>query len=113
MDQKTPTTAQPVTTAGGGSKAPAIVALVLGVISLITVGVFFVSLPLAIIAVILAIIALVKRRPGKGLAIAGLITGGIAVLLFPIVLMITMAAYQGISERAQEAAQEAQQRAAQ
>lgn len=84
--------------------------MILGIGSLVLALLFFVSLPAAIAAIILGIMTLVKHRPGKGMAIAGIITGGLALLVIPILLTITIAAYNGVTEKAKSAVQAAQQK---
>jgi len=81
--------------------------LILGISALVLALVIFISLPAAIVAVILGIMALVKRRPGKGMALAGVITGGLALIIIPIVFTIALVAYNGITERANKAVQTA------
>lgn len=73
----------------GSSKALAIVSLVLGIISLVcccwsagVVGILFSGA-----AVVCGIIAVAKHQAGKGMAIGGLICGGVALLL-SIIMMI-------------------------
>lgn len=85
-----------------GSQALSTWSLVLGIIALVLAIVFFVSIPTAIVAVILGSIVLVKHRPGKGKALAGIITGGIALLVIPIFLVITLVAFNGISNTAKD-----------
>lgn len=90
--------AEPEPAKQGGYKGVAIAALVCGIVSLVCcpaaccgtcVGSF--DILLAIAAVVLGIIALVKAFEGKGMAIAGIVCGGIA-LLGLIITLISSAA---------------------
>lgn len=93
-----------------GSKAMAVWSLVLAIIGFLTGLLFFISAPLAIIALILGIIVLAKKRSGKGLAIASVIVAGITLLMLPFTMAIVFTAYNGVQEKAQQNVQEAQQR---
>jgi prepilin-type processing-associated H-X9-DG protein len=63
-----------------GGKGLAVTSMVLGLVGLPTCL-------LSIVAVILGIVSLAKKRPGKGFAITGIITGALGVLLvFPFVV---------------------------
>lgn len=69
-----------------GSKGLSIAALIMGILSMLCCCIGF---PFAIVGIILAIIVLVKGKNGKGLAIAGLITSGIT-LIISIITAISM-----------------------
>lgn len=87
-------------------KGLAIAALILAIVSVVLSLFWFIAAPLAIAAIIMAIVSLVKKRGGKGMSIAGLIVGGVALLIFiPIGIAITLQAYKGITEKAQNQAQ--------
>ena len=101
-----PAAVQPVHHGGSGL---AITSMVLGIVSVVLFIVWFVALPLAITAVVLGIISLVKRRPGKGMSIAGLATGGFALLLAAFFAVITLVAYVGINQRANESQRQAEE----
>ena len=82
----------------------AIASLVLGILSL-CVGICVTGIP----AIIFGIIALVRigKTPGlggQGLAITGLITGGIGTVMAPIVLAIMLPAFVGARDKAREVA---------
>lgn len=83
----------------------AIASLVLGILSLFC-GTFITGIP----AIILGIIALVRigKTPalgGQGLAIAGLVTGGVGtVFITPIIVAIMLPAFVGAREKAREVA---------
>lgn len=53
-----------------------IAALVLGIVSLVLLCAWVVSIPCSILAIIFGILGI--KKPGKGMAIAGIITGSIA-----------------------------------
>ena len=63
-----------------------IASLVLGIVSLVTWCMTIVSIPCAILALVFGILGV--RKPGKGMAIAGLITSGISILIWVIVFNI-------------------------
>ncbi|MBP0977042.1 MAG: DUF4190 domain-containing protein [Oscillospiraceae bacterium] len=65
-----------------GSKGLSVAALIFGILGILCCCVGF---PFAIIGLILAIIALAKRKAGKGLAVAGLITSLITLIISAIV----------------------------
>lgn len=65
-----------------GSKGLSVAALIFGILGIVCCCIGF---PFAIIGLILAIIALAKRKAGKGLAIAGLITSLITLIVSTIV----------------------------
>ncbi len=63
-----------------GSKAMSIVALVLGILAFLGCYCYCSALPFGIISIILAIIVIVKKKNGKGMAIASLILSIISVI---------------------------------
>ena len=70
-----------------GSAGLAIASMVLGIVALVLSCCFyFISIPCAIIAVILGAVSLKGHKPGKGMAIAGLVTAIIS--LIPAVIVI-------------------------
>jgi len=70
----------------GGHTGFAIASLVLGILSLILCCCFGLNFVIAIPALILGTIALAKRYSGKGMAIAGIIISGIAILITSMML---------------------------
>lgn len=62
-----------------------IAAMVLGIVSLVTWCAWFISIPCAILALIFGILGV--KKPGKGMAIAGTITGGIALAIWVIMFI--------------------------
>jgi len=72
------------------SKSPAIVCMVMGIISFILANFSPFFITIAGIAFMIGITALKRKRPGKGMVIAGIVTSGISLLyaLYLIVLAI-------------------------
>lgn len=70
----------------GPGKGLAIAALILGIIGLLGISVAFIpfagfaSILVPIVAVVLGVVALVKKKPGKGLAITGTVLGAVALI---------------------------------
>lgn len=85
---------------GGGNIGFAIASLVCGIISLVCCCLGFFSAVLGIAAIVLGIITLCFKYDGKGMAIAGIITGGLA-LVFVIFAMIigSTSAYNDMLEQ--------------
>ncbi len=75
-----------------------IASLVLGIIALVFFCVWYVSIPCAILAIIFGILGI--KSTGKGMAIAGLITGsiGLVVSILMIVFIIIFGVAIGLSE---------------
>jgi len=65
----------------------AVASLALGITSLVGFLMFFISFPLAIVAVILGIVSLVKYKKGKGLAIGGIVTSVITIVVYFVVIV--------------------------
>lgn len=81
-------------------KGLAITAFVFGLLGLIPL----IGLPLALVGLILGIIALSKGSGANGLAIAGVVTGGIGLVLLPIFAAIALPAFVNARQAAQGAA---------
>lgn len=117
MNPETPQTSVPVPTPqpvivptnpiASGSKTMAIVALILSIVGFLT-GLLYIGFALALAGIILGIVGLVKHKPGKGLNIASIIISGLCLLSLPIVLGITLASYNGITNRAKQVQQQSQ-----
>lgn len=103
-------TAAPITPGQGGSKAMAIWSLALAILSFVVLLFFFIAGPLALAALVLGIIVLVKHKPGKGLGIAGIVVSTITLISIPFIIMLTLVAYTGISEKAKESQRNAEMR---
>ena len=65
----------------------AIAGMVLGILSMVCCCIWYISGILAILALIFSIITIVKKKPGKGMAIAGVICGAIG-LIIAIVMVV-------------------------
>jgi len=74
---------------GGGNIGFAIASLVCGIISLLCCCLGLFSAVLAIAAIVLGIITLCFKYDGKGMAIAGIATGGVAVVIVIASLIIS------------------------
>ncbi len=76
-----------VTSQANGNGGFAIASMVCGILSIVCCCLTWLGLVLAIAAVVLGIIALNGKYDGKGMAIAGIITGGIGIILWLIVVI--------------------------
>ena len=73
--------------------------MILGIVSIVLALLFFIAAPAAIVAITLGIIALAKHRPGKGKSIAGIITGGVALLfVIPFATIVAFSALASLQE---------------
>lgn len=84
------------TKVSGGNIGVSIAALVCGIISLLCCCTGLFSVVLGIAAVVLGIISLRSHYEGKGMAIAGIVTGGIS--LFIIVLLLIFSSTAAFSD---------------
>ena len=75
-------------TSTGGNSGFAIGSMICGIISILCCCLTWVSLILAIAASVLGIIALKYQYDGRGMAIAGIVTGGIGIFIWLIVLLV-------------------------
>lgn len=75
-----------------------IASMVLGIIALVLFCVWYLSIPCAILAVIFGILGI--KSKGKGMAIAGLVTGsiGLVVSVFIIIFLVIFGVAMGISD---------------
>ena len=80
---------QQTTNPEGESKGLSIASMVLGIVSLVLFCFWYVSIPCAILAIIFGVIG--KKKGGRGMAIAGLVLGIIAIAVV-VLLLITGAA---------------------
>jgi len=76
-----------VETVNGGGLAFGITSLVTGIIAFLIGWIFFLSIPIGAVAVVFGALGL-KKPQGKGLSIAGLITGIIGVVFGLALLLI-------------------------
>nr|MCR4806731.1 DUF4190 domain-containing protein [Lachnospiraceae bacterium] len=81
---------------GGGSIGFAVASLVCGILSILCCPVCCMSWLFSIAAIVLGIIVVTKRYDGKGLAIGGIATGAVAIIL-SIIMLVAMVS-QGLLE---------------
>jgi len=87
------------------SEKLAIWSLILGISAIVLALIVFISIPAAIVAIVLGAMALVKHSPGKTKAIVGIITGGAALLIFiPASIALSFVVFEGIAEKAEDLA---------
>ncbi|RWZ78901.1 MAG: hypothetical protein EOT05_04115 [Candidatus Microsaccharimonas sossegonensis] len=86
------------------SKVLPILSITFSGIALLLAFIFFISLPLAMAGFIIAIIALIKKSPLKGLSIAGLILSIVAT--FIALAFITLISFNNLTQRANNAARQ-------
>lgn len=67
-------------------KGMSIASLILGIISLVLFCFWYLSLPCAIIAIILGVMG--RKKGGKGMATAGIVLGAIAIVLVVVILIL-------------------------
>lgn len=73
---------------GNGNIGFAIASLICGILSILCCCFVWLALVLGIAGIVLGVISLTQKYDGKGMAIAGIITGGVGLLLFLAVLLI-------------------------
>lgn len=83
-------------------KGFAIASMVLGIVALVLFCIWYISIPCGILAIIFGILSV--KSTGKGMAIAGLITGGIGTAIAFIIFMaiFTIGFIAGITEAIDE-----------
>lgn len=67
-------------------KGMSIASLILGIVSLVLFCLWYLSLPCAIIAIILGVMG--RKKGGKGMATAGIVLGAIAIVLVVVILIL-------------------------
>lgn len=91
-----------------GSSALAIVSLIMGIISLLSgltcfcFGLGFIGGIFGIAALITGGLSIVKKKPGKGMAIAGLITGALGTLIAAVSIFVLIGALAGFADAMDE-----------
>jgi len=84
-----------------GGSGFAIASMVLGIVALVMSCCFyFISIPCAVVGVVLGAVSLAGQKPGKGMAIAGLITSALSILLFlifSVVFAVLVAAFSTLA----------------
>ncbi len=93
-------TAEPATPIKKGNKGFAIASLICGILSVICCCFGCFSLVLAIAAVGLGIVTLACKYDGKGMAIAGIVLGGVGIIMF--IATIAIGASDGYNEMMEE-----------
>ena len=77
----------------------AVISLVLGILAVVLICcIYWFSLIMGVIGLILGIISLVQNRDGKGMAIAGTILNGIAILLSILLLLLLLTVGIGLGD---------------
>lgn len=71
-----------------GGSGMAIAAMVLGICSIVFSCIWYLSPILAIVGIVLAVVSLKQERPGRGMAIAGLITSIIGIILAIVFILL-------------------------
>lgn len=66
----------------------AIAGMVLGIISLVCCCSGYIALVIGIVGFVLSLIVLLQKKPGKGMAIAGIICSAVAVISIVVLMMI-------------------------
>lgn len=74
------------TTAPEEKKGLSVAAMILGIISLVFFCVWYLSIPCAIIAIVLGVLG--RKKGGKGMATAGIVLGIIAIILVVLILVL-------------------------
>lgn len=75
----------------------AIASMVLGIISLVCCCLGWISAIMAILSIIFGVITLVKKKPGKGMAIAGIICSSFAIVIYIVLVVISLAIGSSLS----------------
>ncbi len=88
------------------SQAFSIASLVLGIVSLLNLIFWFVSLPLGILAIIFGILGL--KTAGRGKAIAGIITGGLGALISLLIFAIVIVALPSLQSAQRDTARKSE-----
>mgnify|MGYP004481254849 FL=1 len=96
----------------GGSQGFAIAGMVLGILSLVCCCTGYIALVAGIVGFVLSLIALIQKRPGKGMAIAGIICSSISIVMLVILLIVgssvSTSDWDYILKQMQEAADDVQ-----
>jgi len=74
--------------AENGNKGLSIASMVCGILSLVCCCLWYFSVILAIAAIVMGIISIKNSNEGKGMAIAGLVTGGITIFALLVILIL-------------------------
>ena len=74
--------------AGNGNMGISIAAMVCGIVSLVCCCLWYFIVILAIAAIVMGIISIKKGYAGRGMAIAGLVTGGITIFALIVLILL-------------------------
>lgn len=72
----------------GSNKGFAIGSMICGIVSIVSCCLSWFSLVLGIAAIVLGIIALSSKYEGRGMAITGIVTGGVGIFIWLIVMLL-------------------------
>jgi hypothetical protein len=86
-----------------GSQKLSTWSLILGIASIVLGLVVFISIPAAIVAIILGIIVLNKHLPGKSKALAGIITAGVFLVILIPLGVLTILTFNSVTQQANDA----------
>ena len=78
------------------SKGFSIASMVLGIISLVLLCIWYISLPCSILAIIFSIVGM--KKGGKGMAIAGLVTGIVAICLYVLIFGLAIIGFSTLND---------------
>lgn len=81
----------------GGNKGKSIASMILGIVSILFVCIWWISIPCAIIAIILGIIG--KKDGGKGMAVTGIVLSAISIGL-ALLVVLGLASFIGLGATA-------------
>lgn len=82
--------------------------MVLGIVALVFGLVALISVPVAIVGLTLGIIALAKKYAGKGMALAGVITSSVALLLGIIIFLMVFVALPQLQQNQRDTARKSE-----
>ncbi len=77
----------------GGNIGVSIASMVCGILSIVCCCATYFSLALAIAAIVLGVISIVKKYDGQGMAIAGVATGGVGIMFVVLTFIFTFASF--------------------
>lgn len=69
-----------------GGAGMSIASMVLGIVALVSCCIWWISIPCGVIGIVLAVLSLKGQKPGRGMAIAGLVCAIIG--LIPAILLV-------------------------
>lgn len=90
-------TGESTTKTSGGNIGVSIASMVCGILALLCCCATYFSIILSIAAIVLGIIAIVKKYDGMGMAIAGIAVGGVAIIIcILMVVIVASSSYQSM-----------------